>query len=167
MKKFVVWVLAIIMLLSVCPMALAAENSEVAPYGGTTSAYLTLSRCTMYSGKGSGYTVATLQKGTTVWSSDTSGTWYKVTYGTDTGYIEEAKLCEKTKCYYTVASKLNLRAEIGTSAQIIGTIDYNPFVQVNNYNADGTWAKVKVREGQYVGSVGWVSTEYLRKYDGI
>ena len=29
MKKFVVWVLAIIMLLSVCPMALAAENSEV------------------------------------------------------------------------------------------------------------------------------------------
>ena len=116
MKKFVVWVLAIIMLLSVCPMALAAENSEVAPYGGTTSAYLTLFSCTMYSGKGSGYTVATLQKGTTVWSSDTSGTWYKVTYGTDTGYIEEAKLCEKTKCYYTVASKLNLRAEIGTSA---------------------------------------------------
>ena len=161
MKKFVVWVLAIIMLLSVCPMALAAENSEVAPYGGTTSAYLTLFSCTMYSGKGSGYTVATLQKGTTVWSSDTSGTWYKVTY------IEEAKLCEKTKCYYTVASKLNLRAEIGTSAQIIGIIDYNTFVQVNNYNADGTWAKVKVREGQYVGSVGWVSTEYLRKYDGI
>lgn len=96
MKKFVVWVLAIIMLLSVCPMALAAENSEIALYGGTTSAYLTLSRCTMYTGKGSGYTVATLQKGTTVWSSDTSGTWYKVTYGTDTGYIEEAKLCEKT-----------------------------------------------------------------------
>ena len=102
MKKFVVWVLAIIMLLSVCPMALAAGNSEVAPYGGTTSAYLTLFSCTMYSGKGSGYTVATLQKGTTVWSSDTSGTWYKVTYGTDTGYIEEAKLCEKTKCYTNI-----------------------------------------------------------------
>ena len=97
MKKFVVWVLAIIMLLSVCPMALAAENSEVAPYGGTTSCLLDLFSCTMYSGKGSGYTVATLQKGTTVWSSDTSGTWYKVTYGTDTGYIEEAKTLRENK----------------------------------------------------------------------
>lgn len=168
MKKCAAWILAIVMFVSVCPLALAAENSEAVTYGGVTKAYLTLSDCNMRTGKGTSYSVvATLQKGLTVWSSDISGTWYRVTYGGDSGYIKESILCEKTKCYYTTASKLNLRAEIGTSAQIIGTLDNNTFVQVNNYSSDGTWAKVRVREGLYDECIGWVSAAYLGKYDGI
>lgn len=168
MKKHVAWILAIIMLVSVCPMALAAENSEIIPYRANTKPYLTLSDCNMRTGKGTSYSVLTsLQKGVTVWSSDTSGTWYEVTYGDYHGYIKESILCEKTKCYYTTASKLTLREEIGTGARPIGMLDYNTFVQVNNYSSDGTWVKVRVREGTYDECIGWVSTEYLAKYNGI
>lgn len=168
MKKLVAWILAIIMLVSVCPMALAAENSEIISYRAEGKPFLTLSDCNMRKGRGENYSVLTsLQKGVTVWSTDTSGTWYEVTYGDYHGYIKESILCEKTKCYYTTASKLTLREEIGTTARPLGTLDYNTFVQVDYYNSDGTWAKVRVREGTYDECIGWVSTAYLAKYNGI
>lgn len=113
-----------------------------------------------------------LYKNTKVTLVSSSGNWYKVKYGTTTGYVNK-KYVTKTSSsntttttntntstvstrMYVNASSLNLRSSGSASAKVLKSLPRNTAVSV--LNKKGTWWKVKA------GSViGYVNSSYLSK----
>ena len=129
------------------------------------------------SGAGTGYSViGSLSNGSKVEIVETSGTWYKIKYGSGYGYV--------SKDYITVSSSssgnssssstgssssssttiqsgtgkvnggLNVRSGAGTSYSVIGSLSNGSKVEI--VETGGTWYKIKYGSGY-----GYVSKDYI------
>lgn len=167
--------------LSVAPMpnatqptswgAMQVEAASVVNY--TTTANLNLRSTASTKGK----LLVTIPKGKTVTYVSKSGTWFKVKYGSKTGYVSStylkkvvAKAPAKApvkapatpkapavtyKTVYSTTENLNLRAGASTSHKVLVSI---PKGKTVTYVAkSGTWSKIS-----YGGKTGFVNTKYLK-----
>ena len=113
--------------------------------------------------------LTTIPKGKTVSYLSTSGSWYKVKYGTKTGYVS-SKYIKVTKKTSTTASttikstkfkttaNLNMRSKASTSSTRLLTIPKDKIITATAKS--GSWYKVS-----YSGKAGWVSGSYLKEYN--
>ncbi len=113
----------------------------------------------------SGSPILTIPKGKEVQYISKSGSWYRVQYGNQTGYVSSKYLSEvKTtpskpetpvvKKYYYTTVNLNLRDKASTSGSLLMTI--LPNEKVEYVSSHGDWYKVK-----YDGKTGYVAKKYL------
>lgn len=111
-----------------------------------------------------GKILITIPKGKTVSYISKSGTWYKVKYGTKTGYVSSSYL-KKTSTTTSAAAKtytyqttdnLNLRATASANAKILLSIPKGK--NVTYISTSGSWYKVK-----YNDKTGYVSSKYIKK----
>ncbi|WP_214745927.1 SH3 domain-containing protein [Exiguobacterium sp. s189] len=113
----------------------------------------------------SGKILVTIPKNKTVKYISKSGSWYRVQYGSKTGYVSSKYLSEvKTtpskpetpvvKKYYYTTVNLNLRDKASTSGSLLMTI--LPNEKVEYVSSHGDWYKVK-----YDGKTGYVAKKYL------
>lgn len=112
----------------------------------------------------------TIPKGKTVTYLSKSGTWYKVKYGSKTGYVPSSYLTAATAksadsqasaipaTNYQTTSNLNVRSTSSASGKILAYIPKGKIVTATA--TSGTWLKVT-----YGGKTGWVSGSYLKEYD--
>ena len=121
------------------------------------------------SGAGTGYSViGSLSNGANVEIVETSGSWYKIKYGSGYGYV--------SKDYVTVSSSssnsgsssstttqsgtikvsdaLNVRSGAGTSYSVIGSLSNGANVEI--VETSGSWYKIKYGSGY-----GYVSKDYV------
>lgn len=96
-----------------------------------------------------------------------SGSWYKVKYGTKTGYVSSTYLKKSSTVtspktpvgsvtVYTTSDALNLRAGASTKYKTLLTIPKGKAVTMVAYGT--SWSKVT-----YSGKTGYVSSKYLKK----
>ncbi|WP_192796820.1 SH3 domain-containing protein [Pradoshia sp. D12] len=111
--------------------------------------------------------VLTISKGKQVTYISRSGKWYKVKYGTKTGYIsssylkkisvaKQAAASTKTVVTYQTTSNLNLRSKASIKGKILATIPKGK--TVSYLSKSGTWYKVK-----YGTKTGYLSSKYVKK----
>ncbi|PQD96216.1 hypothetical protein CYL18_06360 [Pradoshia eiseniae] len=118
----------------------------------------------------SGKVLITIPKGKEVTYISRSGSWYKVKYGSKTGYVSSSYLKKggaattttvsktetTTKTVYTTTSNLNLRSKASTSGKVLITIPKGK--EVAYISKSGSWFKVK-----YGSKTGYVSSKYIKK----
>lgn len=113
----------------------------------------------------SGKILVTIPKNKTVKYISKSGSWYRVQYGSKTGYVSSKYLSEikptppkptapVVKKYYYTTVNLNLRDKASTSGSLLMTI--LPNEKVEYVSSHGDWYKVK-----YDGKTGYVAKQYL------
>ena len=115
--------------------------------------------------------LTTIPKGKTVSYLSKSGSWYKVKYGTKTGYVSSSyiKVTNKTSAStsssttikstkYKTTSYLNMRSKATTSSSRLLTIPKNKVITATAKS--GSWYKVS-----YSGQTGWVSGSYIKEYN--
>ena len=143
----------------------AVSSTSTSVY--TTTANLNLRKTASTKGT----ILVTIPKGKTVSYLSKSGSWYKVRYGTKTGYVSSQyiKITKKTTSSTTSAStsikstkfktsaNLNMRSKASTSSSIRKKIPKNTVVTATEKS--GSWYKVS-----YSGMTGWVSGTYLNEY---
>ena len=100
-----------------------------------------------------------LNKGDKVEYISVSGSWTKVKYNGQTGYVYSQYVSQvnseaKTEVKYVNCSALNVRSGAGTSYSIITTITKNTKVEV--ISTSNGWSKIKVGT-----TTGYVSSKYL------
>ena len=116
--------------------------------------------------------VTVIPKGKQVQYISTSGSWYKVKYGTKTGYVSASYLTKVVPpapkpvvkpapkpvvvTKYATKANLNLRTSASTSGKVLLMIPKGK--QVDYISTSGTWYKVK-----YGTKTGYVSASYLTK----
>ncbi|WP_139892159.1 SH3 domain-containing protein [Bacillus sp. D386] len=131
----------------------------------TTTANLNLRK----SASTSAAIITTIPKGKTVSYLSKSGNWYKVKYGTKTGYVSSKyiKVTKKTSFSATVSIKstkfkttanLNMRSKASTSGTRLLTIPKNKMITATAKS--GSWYMVS-----YSGKTGWVSSSYIKEYN--
>lgn len=132
----------------------------------TSKTYKTTENLNLHSSAStSGKILVTIPKNKTVKYISTSSSWYRVQYGSKTGYVSSKYLSEikptppkptapVVKKYYYTTVNLNLRDKASTSGSLLMTILPNEKVEyVSSY---GDWYKVK-----YDGKTGYVAKQYL------
>ncbi|WP_139892158.1 SH3 domain-containing protein [Bacillus sp. D386] len=115
--------------------------------------------------------LTTIPKGKTVSYLSKSGSWYKVKYGTKTGYVSSSyiKVTNKTSestsasttiksTKYKTTSYLNMRSKATTSSSRLLTIPKNKVITATAKSS--SWYKVS-----YSGQTGWVSGSYIKEYN--
>lgn len=132
--------------------------------------YTTTDNLNMRSGASTKHKVlVNIPKGKTVTYVSKSGTWFKVKYGTKTGYVSSAYLKKvavkapvapkapvtKYETVYTTTESLNLRAGTSLTQKVLLTIPKGKTVKF--LKKSGTWSQVT-----YGGKTGYVSTKYLK-----
>lgn len=96
-----------------------------------------------------------------------SGSWYKVKYGSKTGYVSPSHVTKSptivapkppasSQVVYTTTASLNLRTGVSTKHKTILTIPKGKAVQMLSYGT--SWSKVS-----YANKTGYVSSKYLKK----
>lgn len=118
----------------------------------------------------SGKSIAVIKKGKEVTYVGKSGSWYKVKYGSKTGYVS-SKYLTKTKTVssiaqpkspnasqtvYTTTAALNLRSGASTKYKTLTTIPKGKQIKMVSYGK--SWSKVS-----YGSKTGYVSSKYLKK----
>lgn len=110
-------------------------------------------------------TVVKVSKKTTVKGK----TWYKVTYGKKTGWVQSKNLsriivssAKKVSTIYKASTKKTMYAGAGTHQKKMGYISKNAVLSAKySRKVNGkTWYKVKTSSGKY----GWTSAVNLKKY---
>ncbi|MBK3493510.1 SH3 domain-containing protein [Viridibacillus sp. YIM B01967] len=114
-----------------------------------------------------GEILLTIPKGKSVSYISKTGSWYKVKYGTKTGYVTTSYIKVTTKTmavstftatnYQTIA-KVNLRSSSSTKGRTLLSIPKGKTVKATAKS--GVWYKVT-----YGGKTGWVSSSYVKEYD--
>ena len=117
-----------------------------------------------------GKVLLTLPKGKTVTYKSKSGSWYKVSYKSNTGYVSSkyikktttktTKTVKTTKIAATkfkTTAKLNMRSTYSTKGKVLVTIPKNKIL--SSAEKYGSWYKVK-----YGSKTGWVSGSYMKEY---
>lgn len=144
---------------------------------GTTKSYSTtanLNLRTQASTKGK--VLTTIPKGKNVSYISAHGSWYKVKYGSKTGYVSSKYVTSKnvsapskvtapkapasssvSKKYSTTAN-LNLRSQASTKGKVLTTIPKGK--SVSYVSKHGSWLKVK-----YGSKTGYVSSKYIKITD--
>lgn len=148
---------------------LTSGSSSSSTTPSTTSSktvYITASALNVRSGPGTSYgVVGGLSKGKSATVVGTSGSWYKIKYGSGYGYISSkytsssavdsdsgsSSTTSSSKTMYCTVSGLNVRSGKGTSYASKGTLSYGQ--QVSVVNTSSYWYKIKYGSGYgYVGS---------------
>ena len=116
------------------------------------------------SGAGTGYSViGSLSNGSKVEIVETSGTWYKIKYGSGYGYVSKDYITINTRSIAentvlkegtAVTLALKVRDESNYEANIVGTIAMGEKVSVVEDN--GEWSKI-----QYNDTIGYILNEYV------
>lgn len=147
-----------IMNINLCDSYAVTQTTQI----GTTTTSLNLR-----SGSSTTYKIlTTIPKGAkvTVLNKESNG-WYKVQYGTKTGYVSGSYLTVTTQSFNatpsttqigTTTANLNMRSGYSTAYKILTTIPNGKQVTVLNKESNG-WYKV-----QYNGVTGYVSGLYLK-----
>lgn len=104
-----------------------------------------------------------ITKGAVYTSNGTSGSWYKITYKSRTGYIHKdyvrtstTSKYTSTGARYTTVGTLNVRTGPSTTSKTVTQL--NKGVKVASYGTSGSWTRIL-----YNGSYRYVSTQYLTK----
>lgn len=132
------------------------------------TAVVTATSLNVRSGAGTSYSkVGEIAKGTKVTLLEKSGSWYKIKYGTLTGWVSGDYLnvalnssssggsSSTTKTGTVTANSLNVRSGAGTNYSKVGALSKGTTVTI--LSTSGSWYKIKS------GSItGWVSTEYIK-----
>lgn len=152
-------VLAMIMLLGVCP-AMAKTTTPKGAY------VVNASNVYMRSGPSSAYAVmGRLKKGTVVYYKARSNNWYRVSWnpGNDkvyTGYVYKRYLTSvgsySTTTKYATTVNLRVRSAASATAPVLGKLKKG--LKVTVIKTKKSWAYIS-----YKGRYGWVSSKYLRK----
>ncbi|WP_426273414.1 C39 family peptidase [Exiguobacterium sp. R-17] len=101
-------------------------------------------------------------KGNVYTSKGTSGSWYKISYKSRTGYIHKNYVKSSSSKYtstgtkYTTVGTLNVRTGAGTKYKVVGQL--NKGVAVATYGTSGSWTRIL-----YKGSYRYISTQYVSK----
>ena len=146
-----------------------SSSSSTTPSSTSTSktVYITASALNVRSGPGTSYSViGGLSKGKAASVVGTSGSWYKIKYGSGYGYISSkytsstavdsgsSSTSTSSKTMYCTVSGLNVRSGKGTAYAAKGTLSYGEAVTV--VDNSGYWYKIKYGSGY-----GYVSSKYL------
>ena len=152
----------------------SSNNTITTPSTSTTGTIKVNDTLNVRSGAGTSYSViGSLKNGATVEIVETSGSWYKIKYGSGYGYV--------SKDYVTVSSSnnnsssnnttttpststttgiikvnnaLNVRSGAGTSYSVIGSLKNGATVEI--VETSGSWYKIKYGSGY-----GYVSKDYV------
>ena len=111
--------------------------------------------------------ILTIPKAAVVNVLSTSGTWVKVTYKNNTGYVSSIYLknsstttpSTSTKKYEVTTDSLNIRSSASTSSTILGKLSKGTKIDV--ISITNGWAKFK-----YNNKDAYVSTQYLKLLEG-
>ena len=151
---------------------LTSGSSSSSTTPSTTSSktvYITASALNVRSGPGTSYgVVGGLSKGKSATVVGTSGSWYKIKYGSGYGYISSkytsssavdsdsgsSSTTSSSKTMYCTVSGLNVRSGKGTSYASKGILSYGQ--QVSVVNTSSYWYKIKYGSGY-----GYVGSKYL------
>ena len=116
------------------------------------------------SGAGTGYSViGSLSNGTNVEIVETSGSWYKIKYGSGYGYVSKDYILVNTRSIAentvlregtVVTVALKVRNESNYESNVIGTIAMGEKVSV--LEDSGEWSKI-----EYNGKMGYILNEYV------
>ena len=116
------------------------------------------------SGAGTSYSViGSLSNGTQVEIVETSGSWYKIKYGSGYGYVSKDYILVNTRSIAentisregtAVTLSLKVRDESNYEANVMGTIAMGEKVSVIEDN--GEWSKI-----QYNDTIGYILNEYV------
>lgn len=135
----------------------------------SSTKYKTKDNLNMRTGASTKYKrILTIPKGKTVTYVSKKGSWYKVKYGSKTGYVSSTYLSKVTSTAkkastsssvtkYKTTYNLNMRTGASTKYKRITTIPKGKEVQY--LGKKGSWTKVK-----YGSKSGYVSSTYLKKY---
>ena len=151
----------------------SSNNTTTTPSTSTTGTIKVNNALNVRSGAGTSYSViGSLKNGATVEIVETSGSWYKIKYGSGYGYV--------SKDYVTVSSSnnnsssnnttttpststtgtikvndtLNVRSGAGTSYSVIGSLKNGATIEI--VETVNSWYKIKFNNGY-----GYVSKDYV------
>ena len=105
-------------------------------------------------GSMNGRILTTIPKGKQVTYISESGNWYKIQYGTKSGYVSSQYLKKVTKTY-TATANVNLRAKASTNSSVLATVPKGK--NITYLSKSGSWYKVK-----YGSRTGYVSAKYVK-----
>lgn len=158
---------AVMIITSVSIGAIAAEPMT------TNNVFRVLFNSKVRSGESSSSTsLGTAVSGSTLLSPTSNTTtyiysqtkWTKLNWNSGFGYIRNDLICPDTTVYCATTS-INVRDAASTSGTTLCTIAANTVLQrVNSstYTGSGySWYKVRVRTGNYEGTVGYVAVNYI------
>ena len=149
---------------------IAKKTADKATSTASVIKYKTKTSLNLRSGASTKYkTLVTIPKNKEVTYVSKSGSWYKVKYGSKTGYVSSSYLTKvATKApapkvtktaspvkTYTVTANLNLRTGASIKSSSLLTIPKGKMVTY--VSKSGSWSKVK-----YGSKTGYVSTKYLK-----
>ena len=150
----------------------SSGNSSSSSTGSSSSSSTTIQSGTVKvngglnvrSGAGTSYSViGSLSNGSKVEIVETSGTWYKIKYGSGYGYVSKDYITINTRSIAentvlkegtAVTLALKVRDESNYEANIVGTIAMGEKVSVVEDN--GEWSKI-----QYNDTIGYILNEYV------
>ena len=149
----------------------SSSNGGSTSNGGNNSATTTQSgtvkvtgALNVRSGAGTGYSViGSLSNGAKVEIVETSGSWYKIKYGSGYGYVSKDYILVNTRSIaentvlregIAVTVALKVRNESNYESNVIGTIAMGEKVSV--LEDSGEWSKI-----EYNGKMGYILNEYV------
>ena len=146
-----------------------SNNNTTTPSTSTTGTIKVNDTLNVRSGAGTSYSViGSLKNGASVEIVETSGSWYKIKYGSGYGYISKdyvtvnsssnssnsGTTTSTSKGIVNVSSTLNVRSGAGTNYSTIGTLNKNETVEI--VETVNSWYKIKFNNGY-----GYVSKDYI------
>lgn len=170
-KRVISSILAIVLLISATPTCFARAvdpDPTIEPLYTYDEMLVTVFNANVRSEPSTTSTlICTLPRGTTVWYISSVREFKYINMGQvgDNGYIREDLLCSKASCYY-VNPQAGLKLRETEAGAIIGTLSSGTLVDVIEAG-EGNWVLVRVLEGTYEGEYGYVSSDYLRHYEGV
>lgn len=88
--------------------------------------------------------------------------WTDVTASNGIGWVRNDLLCPSENCYaVSTPAGLNLRAGPSTSHAVMYALEYGTYVEIISIVDE--FAFVRVRTGDYEGTRGYVSVDYIRQ----
>ena len=88
--------------------------------------------------------------------------WTDVTASNGIGWVRNDLLCPSENCYaVSTPAGLNLRAGPSTSHAVMCALEYGTYVEIISIVDE--FAFVRVRTGDYEGTRGYVSVDYIRQ----
>ncbi len=127
--------------------------------GGVAASYATVNASRLNFRKTaseSGAIITTLSRGAVVQVLEPGGTWTKVKYGGNEGYMATRYLKASTATYGTItAGELNVRSSASTSSSVLGKLGKGDVVEISSKG--GSWHKIK-----YKSSTAYVYAAYVK-----
>lgn len=88
--------------------------------------------------------------------------WTDVTASNGIGWVRNDLLCPSENCYaVSTTAGLNLRAGPSTGYPVVYALEYGTYVEVISFGSAFNF--VRVRTGDYEGTRGYVSVDYIRQ----